>query len=147
MIMAHLETGSPAKDNIELIVKKRPSPNTKGNTASTPYDFIFHEVLTDLKSQLNLFPITVIYCTSMQWIGYGYEMARRIMLDDFYAGEKTPHNARVVMFHSSMEKGSGQASAIHFYYNCCGFMHNFFGHSDFSGRNYRLRFSLTYRKC
>ena len=131
LLMSNCEVvcASPAKDNIELIVKKRPSPNTKGNTASTPYDFIFHQVLTDLKCQLNMFPITVIYCTSMQWIGYGYEMARRILLDEFYAGEKTPHNARVVMFHSFMEKGTGKASLIHFYYNlashCCGFKSHF----------------------
>ena len=82
----------------------------------------------------------------MQWIGYGYEMARRILLDEFYAGEKTPHNARVVMFHSFMENGSGQASSIHFYYHldshCCGFKSHF-GHSDFSDEELLTSKSVT----
>ena len=108
---------SPAKDNIELIVKKRPSPNAKGNTASSPYDFIFNNVITELNCQLDAFPITVIYCKSMQWIGYGYEMARQLLADNFYAGDKTPQNARVVMFHSSMEKGSGQVILSGYMYN------------------------------
>ncbi|XP_045167567.2 ATP-dependent DNA helicase RecQ-like [Mercenaria mercenaria] len=80
---------SPAKDNIELIVKKRPSPNAKGNTASSPYDFIFSHVITELNCQLDAFPLTVVYCKSMQWIGYGYEMARQLLADNFYAGDKT----------------------------------------------------------
>lgn len=56
------------------------------------------------------FPISVIYCKSVQWIGYGYEMARQILEDSFYAGEETPENARVVMFHSSMEDSSGKVT-------------------------------------
>ncbi|XP_053390374.1 ATP-dependent DNA helicase RecQ-like [Mercenaria mercenaria] len=64
--------------------------------------------LKELKHMGASFPITVIYCKSIQWIGYGYEMARQILEDSFYAGEKTPENARVVMFHSSMENSSGK---------------------------------------
>jgi hypothetical protein len=48
---------------------------------------------------------------AIQWIGYGYEMARQILEDSFYAGEKKPENARVVVFHSSMEDSSGKVTA------------------------------------
>lgn len=102
-------SASPAKDNIKLIVKTRPSPNSKGNTASSPYDKIFQNAILGLNSQLDNYPITIIYCKSMQWIGYGYEMARRLLGDNFYTS-KTPQIPRVVMFHSSMEKGSGKVT-------------------------------------
>ncbi|WAR12557.1 WRN-like protein [Mya arenaria] len=102
----HIAGASPAKDNIVLIVRKRPSPNAKGNIASPPYDFIFQRAISDLNNQLDSYPLTVIYCKSMQWIGYGYEMARQLLGDNFYAGEKTPQNARVLKksIHSSLQK-------------------------------------------
>lgn len=100
----------PTKENIVLIVLKRPSATARGNSSTTPYDFIFEPVLKELKHMAGSFPITVIYCKSVQWIGYGYEMARQILEDSFYAGEEIPENARVVMFHSSMEDSSGKVS-------------------------------------
>jgi len=44
----------------------------------------------------------------MQWKGYGYETARRILGTDFYSGDSQLDHARVLMFHSSTEKESGQ---------------------------------------
>ena len=99
---------SPAKDNISLTVKRRPSATASGNSSTTPCDYIFHPVITKLKHELQDFEITIIYCKSMQRIAYGYETARRILGTDFYAGDSKLEHARVVMFHSSMEKESGQ---------------------------------------
>ncbi|XP_053376569.1 probable ATP-dependent DNA helicase RecS [Mercenaria mercenaria] len=56
---------------------------------------------------------------SMQWIGYGYEMARQLLSDRFYAGDKTPQSARVVMFHSSMEKAERHDSFKFTKADCC----------------------------
>ncbi|XP_052777744.1 uncharacterized protein LOC128215056 [Mya arenaria] len=98
----------PTKANIELIVLKRPSATARGNCASTPYDYIFERVLHELNDLGSQFPITVIYCKSMQWIGYGYQLAREILNNKFYVGDQIPENARVVMFHSSMEGSSGK---------------------------------------
>ncbi|XP_060553402.1 ATP-dependent DNA helicase Q1-like [Ruditapes philippinarum] len=110
LLMKNVEiiSESPAKDNISLTVKRRPSPTASGNSSTTPYDYIFHPVITKLKHELQDFEIIIIYCKSMQWIGYGYETARRILGTDFYAGDSKLEHARVVMFHSSMEKESGQ---------------------------------------
>ena len=100
---------TPTRENIELVVLKRPSPSSKGNSASTPYEYIFKRVLDDLVDLGDQFPVTVIYCKAMQWIGYGYQLAREILGDKFYAGETSPETARVVMFHSSMEGSGGEA--------------------------------------
>jgi len=113
LLMTNCDTisTSPAKENISFIILKRPSAHARGNTANTPYDYIFHPVLEELKMKLDTFPITIIYCKSMQWIGYGYELARRYLEDSFYKHVNSPDSARVVMFHSSMEKESGQGKA------------------------------------
>jgi bloom syndrome protein len=86
LLMKYCETvsTSPAKENISFIKVKRPSPHAKGNTANTPYDYIFKPVLEELKIKLGSFPITIIYCKSMQWIGYCYELARRYLENNFY---------------------------------------------------------------
>lgn len=44
---------SPTKENISLIVCKRPSANAKGNTACTPYDYIFMQLLEELNNLKN----------------------------------------------------------------------------------------------
>ncbi|XP_052809475.1 ATP-dependent DNA helicase RecQ-like [Mya arenaria] len=88
----------PVKDgkaNIELIVLKRPSATARGNCASTPYDYIFERVLHELNDLGSQFPITVIYCKSMQWIGYGYQLAREILNNKFYVCDQIPENARL----------------------------------------------------
>lgn len=112
MTMCEVVCASPAKENITLIVVRRPSPNARGNTATSPYDFIFEPILNELNKTLQSFPITIIYCKSLQWIGYGYERAREILGENFYAGSQAPENVRVVMFHSSMEKSPGKVSLL-----------------------------------
>lgn len=103
---------SPAKDNIKMIVKNRPSPNSKGNTSLTPYDYIFVPVLQQLKSELDNFGITIIYCKTMNWIGYGYELGKEILGDEFYSGAPSEKTTRVVMYHSSMEGPDGKVLFI-----------------------------------
>lgn len=104
----HVVCSSPAKDNITLMVKERPNASGKGNTSCTPYDFIFIPIIQKLKNELGNFCITIVYCKTMNWIGYGYELAKRLLGEDFYAGEPLIENARVVMFHSSMEGPEGK---------------------------------------
>jgi ATP-dependent DNA helicase RecQ len=101
---------APTKPNIVLAVLKRPSATSKGNTSTSPYDFIFEKILNELKNKGKDFPLTIVYCKSIQWIGYGYELAREILGDQFYEGEQQPEHARVVMFHSSMADSKGKVS-------------------------------------
>ena len=55
-------SASPAKDNIKMVVKNRPSPNSNGNTSFTPFDYIFVPVLQQLKSELDkIYKNTVIW--------------------------------------------------------------------------------------
>lgn len=54
-----------------------------------------------------------MYCKSVQWIGFGYEMTRQILTDSFYDGDETSENARVVMFHSSMEDSHGKLANMY----------------------------------
>ena len=91
-----------------MIVKNRPSPNSKGNTSLTPYDYVFVPVLQQLKSELDNFGITIIYCKTMNWIGYGYELGKEILGDEFYSGAPSEKTTRVVMYHSSMEGPDGK---------------------------------------
>ncbi|XP_061166052.1 ATP-dependent DNA helicase Q1-like [Saccostrea echinata] len=43
----------------------------------------------------------------MDWVGYGFELAERILRDSMYGGDghKCAENLRVVMLHSALEKG------------------------------------------
>ncbi|KAL4217943.1 hypothetical protein ACF0H5_022682 [Mactra antiquata] len=108
----------PTKDNIKLIVPKRPSATARGNSSNTPYDFIFGPVLKELKQMGGSFPITVIYCKSVQWNGYGYEMERQILEDSFYVGEET---SEYVMFHFFLEDSNGKATECIDKIMDCGF--------------------------
>ena len=101
-------SASPAKDNIKMVVMNRPSPNSKGNTSFTPYDYIFVPVLQQLKSEIDNFEITIVYCKTINWIGYGYELAKQILGDEFYSGKPSEKTARVMMYHSSMEGSDGK---------------------------------------
>lgn len=49
--------------------------------------------------------VIIVYFKTMEWIGYSYEMARRLLGKDFLVAEQNP---RVMMFHSSMDKDSGK---------------------------------------
>ncbi|KAL5019227.1 hypothetical protein ScPMuIL_004949 [Solemya velum] len=92
----------PSKDNISLIVVPRPFITPVQKT----YDYVFQPVFLELKKKGQDFPLTIIYCSgSMDWVGYGIEVAWKVLGDDMYAGEKKPENQRVVMYHSSIEKG------------------------------------------
>lgn len=104
----------PAKDNIVLVVKKRPSPTAKGNTAETPYSYVFLPLFQQLNKEGEDFPITIVYCKTMQWIGFGFELAKQVLGNNFYVGDQKPENARVVMFHSSMERDSGKVTIPYF---------------------------------
>ena len=100
----------PARTNILLQVQKRPSPTAKGNSAETPYSFVLLPILKKLKEQGDIFPLTIVYCKTMQWIGYAYEMAFRVLREEFYGGDQRPENARVAMFYLSMERDTGKVS-------------------------------------
>ena len=91
-----------------MVVKNSPSPNSKANMSFTPYDFVFLPILQQLMSELDNFGITIIYCKTMNWIGYGYELAKQILGDEFYTGKPSEKNTRVVMYHSSMEGPDGK---------------------------------------
>ncbi|XP_060585559.1 ATP-dependent DNA helicase RecQ-like [Ruditapes philippinarum] len=90
-------------DKVNILHRMKKSFIIMSELASAPYEYIFKRVLDDLVDLGDQFPVTVIYCKAMQWIGYGYQLAREILGDKFYAGEPSPETARVVMFHSSME--------------------------------------------
>ncbi|KAL5016410.1 hypothetical protein ScPMuIL_005999 [Solemya velum] len=46
-------------------------------------------VFLELKKKGQDFPLTIIYCSgSMDWVGYGIEVAWKVLGDDMYAGEK-----------------------------------------------------------
>ena len=76
---------SPSQDNITLLVKSRPCPSAKGNNASTPYHYICEPLINDLKVHMVISPLTIVYFKTMEWIGYVYEMALRLLGDYFTA--------------------------------------------------------------
>ena len=47
--------------------------------------------------------------SSLHHIGFAYEHACRVLGGSLYNGEKKPENARVVMYHASVEHGSEEA--------------------------------------
>ena len=48
----------------------------------------------------------------MNWIGYGYELAKEIFGDEFYSGAPSKKTTSVVMYHSSMEGPGGKVLFI-----------------------------------
>ena len=76
----------PAKDNIVLVLKGQPSPTAKGNTAVTPFEYIFKPIIDQLHEGLDSLKTTIIYCKSMQWLGHDYEMVCRILGEIFQRG-------------------------------------------------------------
>lgn len=73
------------------------------------YDYVFEAVFYELKRNRQEYPLTLIYwCGNMDWVGYGFELAERILRDSMYGGDgqKSADNLRVVMFHSALEKGN-----------------------------------------
>ncbi|XP_061193772.1 bifunctional 3'-5' exonuclease/ATP-dependent helicase WRN-like [Saccostrea echinata] len=102
---------SPLRDNLSLIVLRRPSRKV---STQASYDYIFENVFCDLKRNEEDYPVTLIYCVGINWVGYGYEVLRTILLqikiqvaqrilgDDMFDGVRDIEHARVVMFHSSI---------------------------------------------
>lgn len=41
----------------------------------------------------------------MDWVGYGFEIASKILDKDMFVGSQSPKNQRVTMYHSCIEKG------------------------------------------
>lgn len=41
----------------------------------------------------------------MDWVGYGFEIASKILDKDMFVGCPRPENQRVAMYHSCIEKG------------------------------------------
>jgi hypothetical protein len=51
---------------------------------------------------------------TFQWLGYGYEMTRRVLRDKLYVNNsRSPENALVVIYHSSVEEESGEVYKSH----------------------------------
>lgn len=95
----------PTKENIRLIVKNRPGVG-KNKSVKKAYDYVFESVFYELKRNPQDYPLTLIYCCgNMDWVGYGFELAERILKDSMYGGDgQSADNLRVVMFHSALEK-------------------------------------------
>ncbi|XP_062599602.1 probable ATP-dependent DNA helicase RecS, partial [Saccostrea cucullata] len=92
---------SPLLDNLSLIVLRRPRRKV---STHAPYDYIFENMVCDLKRKKEDYPVTLIFCVGINWVGYGYGVAQRILGDDMFEGAKNIKNARVMMFHSSIGK-------------------------------------------
>ena len=106
MIMEHPISVSttPTKENILLIVKRMP------RTAQQAPLMNMSQSLAELKESQSDFPVTILYFSSMQWVGYCYHLSRQILEEKFYSGEPKPENATVGMFHSSMEPDPGKVN-------------------------------------
>lgn len=62
---------SPIRSNISLIVL--PRPGRKVSTHAS-YDYIFENIFGYLKKRKENYPVTLIYCVGINWVGYGYEV-------------------------------------------------------------------------
>ncbi|XP_062621809.1 ATP-dependent DNA helicase Q1-like [Saccostrea cucullata] len=95
----------PTRENISLVVMRRPPLGSNISSKDT-YDYVFLPLLNELKLKGQKFPLTIVYCSgSMDWVGYGFEVSSKILGTDMHVGNKSPENQRVVMYHSSIEKG------------------------------------------
>nr|XP_034326053.1 Bloom syndrome protein homolog [Crassostrea gigas] len=75
-------------------------------------DVLFNE----LKVKLGATPLTIVYFnSSLNYIGFAYEHACRVLGNLVYNGEKNPENARVVMYHASVEYGSEKLRELIFH--------------------------------
>lgn len=94
----------PVKPNISITVLRRPA-SSKDVTLS--YRHILDVLFNELKVKLGATPLTIVYFnSSLNYIGFAYEHACRVLGNLVYNGEKNPENARVVMYHASVEYGS-----------------------------------------
>ncbi|XP_062577127.1 ATP-dependent DNA helicase RecQ-like [Saccostrea cucullata] len=103
----------PVKSNISLSVLRRPS-NSKDVRMS--YRHILDVLFNELKNKLSNTPLTIVYFnSSLNYIGFAYEHACRVLGDLLYNGEKRPENARIVMYHASVEYGSEELRELIFH--------------------------------
>lgn len=86
--------------NIKMTIQERP-PSTGGNNrVESAYDYIFKPVLIYRITNMNSFPLTIIYY-KFKWCAYGYDLAKRILKEEMYLGTPCPENSRVVQYHST----------------------------------------------
>ena len=91
---------------MSLIVVTRPPLTTSVSTKET-FDYVYIPLLCELKSKGQEFPLTLVYSSgNMDWVGYGFELAHKILGIDMFVGNlQEAQNQRVAMFHSCIEQG------------------------------------------
>jgi superfamily II DNA helicase RecQ len=72
MVNPEIIRTSPIRDNISLIVLPRPG---RKESVQTAYRYIFENVFSDLREKKENYPVTLIYCMGINWVGYGYEVS------------------------------------------------------------------------
>ena len=95
----------PTKENMSLVICRRPPLSSVVSSKET-YNYVLRPVLQDLKSKGQNFPLTIIYLGgTMDWVGYAYEYANKLLGEDMYTSQlHSLENCRVVMYHSSIGK-------------------------------------------
>ena len=69
----------PAKENISIVLVERPAISCK-NATEQCYSYIFQSLYMELLQKKQDFPLAVVYFNgNMDWVGYGYEMAKRLL--------------------------------------------------------------------
>lgn len=98
-------SSKPTKNNISLIMVPRPPLTTLVSTKDT-FGYVFVPLLCELKSKGQEFPLTLVYCSgNIDWVGYGFEIASKILDKVMFVGSQSPKNQWVAMYHSCIEKG------------------------------------------
>lgn len=111
-------SSAPTKENISLVVLQRPPLTCSSKVSSKEtYNFVLQPVLQSLKSKGQNFPLTIIYLSgTMDWVGYAYEYANKVLGENMYASQ--PHileNCRVAMYHSSI--GNNDEVSLQFFHS------------------------------
>lgn len=98
-------SSKPTKNNISLIMVPRFPLTTLVSTKDT-FGYVFVPLLCELKSKGQEFPLTLVYCSgNIDLVGYGFEIASKILDKDMFVGSQSPKNQWVAMYHSCIEKG------------------------------------------
>ena len=93
----------PSRDNVSLTFIKKPPVGNGQNS----YRFLFEPLILELKHKGEDFPLTIVYCCgNIDWLGYGYQLAIQLLGEQFYVKDRLPENARVAMFHASIDSDS-----------------------------------------
>ncbi|XP_046546343.1 ATP-dependent DNA helicase RecQ-like [Haliotis rubra] len=104
----------PARDNISIIVIKRPAATSAGEeSAQFSVEYCIEPLILELIDKGQNFPLTIVYFSGSQnWVGVSYELSKNILGPKFYVDSNNEDSARVVMYHASLEKGSDQVRHI-----------------------------------